>query len=199
MDRRHPMPELLSWDAWRDMGISLVLAVCLAALCHATVAEARFIPSGSMLPTLHIGDRVLIEKISYHLSPPKRGDIVVFQPPRAVEAFGYDNKIPWIKRVIGLPGETVAVEHGHVYINGQAIQEDYIQSPPRYDMPARHVPAGAIFVLGDNRNHSIDSHIWGCVSLKRVIGRASFRFWPLDHLGDLGDSAPVLAARPQRS
>lgn len=179
--------------AWRDMLLSLGLAVTLAAVCHTTVAEARYIPSGSMLPTLKIGDRVLIEKLTYHLALPHRGDIVVFTPPTAVTAYGYDTSVPWIKRVIGLPGDRVCVQEGRVWINGRAIHENYLEEPPMYTMPEREVPAGNLFVLGDNRNHSIDSHIWGTVPLDRVIGRASFRFWPLGHAGGLADPVPTLA------
>lgn len=184
---------LLQDGAWRDMLLSLGLAVALAAVCHTAVAEARYIPSGSMLPTLQVGDRVLIEKLTYHMATPRRGDIVVFTPPSAVEAYGYDTSVPWIKRVIALPGETVSVASGRVWINGRAIQEGYIDEPPYYAMAERRVPRGQLFVLGDNRNHSIDSHVWGTVPLAQVIGRASFRFWPLAHAGELGDSNASLA------
>jgi signal peptidase I len=175
------------------MLLSLGLAVALAGVCHTTVAEARYIPSGSMLPTLKIGDRVLIEKLSYPLALPHRGDIVVFTPPAAVQAFGYDTSVPWIKRVIGLPGDHVSVGGGQVWINGRAMHESYLGEPPFYAMAERTVPAGQLFVLGDNRNHSIDSHVWGTVPLERVIGRASFRFWPLGHAGNLTDTASTLA------
>lgn len=178
--------SLVPPGAWRDMGLSLVLALGLAAACHALVAEARFIPSPSMVPTLAIGDRLVIEKVSYRVGPPKRGDIVVFQPPVAVEALGYmDTSVPWIKRVIGLPGESVSVTGGHVLINGQPIADPYPSEAPNYEMAARIVPQGQLFVLGDNRNHSIDSHIWGTVGIERVIGRACFRFWPPARFGEL--------------
>jgi signal peptidase I len=179
--------------AWRDMLMSLGLAVALAAVCHTAVAEARYIPSGSMLPTLQVGDRVLIEKVSYHMATPRRGDIVVFTPPSAVESFGYDTSIPWIKRVIGLPGERVSIAGGQVWIDGRAIQEAYLEEPPFYAMPERAVPTGHLFVLGDNRNHSIDSHVWGTVPMGQVIGRASFRFWPLGQAGNLEDANTSLA------
>ena len=202
---RHPkkpmgfrwLQQFLAPDsAWRDMVLSLGLAVVLAGVCHAAVAEARYIPSGSMLPTLQVGDRVLIEKLSYHLTLPRRGDIVVFTPPTAVEAYGYDTSIPWIKRVIALPGEKVAIASGRVWINGRAMQEGYLDEPPRYAMDERIVPRGHLFVLGDNRNHSIDSHVWGTVPLAHIIGRASFRFWPLAQAGNLADPPENLALRP---
>lgn len=194
---------LLPAGALRDMGLSLALAVGLAALCHATVAEARFIPSPSMVPTLAIGDRLVIEKVSYKMSFPHRGDIVVFHPPDAVEALGYlDTSIPWIKRVIGLPGETVAVRHGRVLVDGRPIDDPFPSEAATYDMAPRRVPAGQIFVLGDNRNHSIDSHIWGTVGVDRVIGRACFRFWPPERFGELtpaGPAALALGSAPHRN
>ena len=196
MASRRPSLKIFADGMWRDMALSLALAVGLAAVCHAAVAEARFIPSGSMLPTLKVGDRVLIEKISYHARQPRRGDIVVFRPPPAVEAFGYDNHIPWIKRVIALPGERVGVREGKVWIDDAPLDERYLDEPPFYAMTERIVPAGHVFVLGDNRNHSIDSHVWGTVPMGNIIGRASFRFWPLGHFGDLvPQQASVKAAR----
>jgi signal peptidase I len=196
MGRNQAAQSIIPEGVWRDMGLSLALAVGLAAVCHATVAEARFIPSGSMLPTLQVGDRVLIEKVSYHLTNPQRGDIVVFQPPRAVEAFGYDRKVPWIKRVVGLPGEKISVQGGQVLVNQRPLDEMYLEEPALYAMPETAVPPGCVFVLGDNRNHSIDSHIWGAVPLQNIIGRASFRFWPPTSVGDLANKATQLAVSP---
>jgi signal peptidase I len=177
------------------MGLSLCLAVGLAAACHALVAEARFIPSLSMAPTLAVGDRLVIEKVSYHLAPPQRFDIVVFKPPAVVEDLGYlDTSIPWIKRVIGLPGETVAVSHGKVLVDGKVIADPFPHEAPAYEMPPRKVPPGQLFVLGDNRNHSIDSHVWGTVPESAVIGRACFRFWPPKRFGELQLPSATLAS-----
>ena len=175
--------------AWRDMALSLCLALGLAGFCHATVAEARFIPSPSMVPALAIGDRLVIEKVSYRLYAPRRGDIVVFHPPiAAIEALGYfetDTTIPWIKRVVGLPGETVSISHGQIFIDGRPIADPYPSETPRYEMEPRTVGDNQLFVLGDNRNHSLDSHIWGTVAADRVIGRACFRFWPPARFGEI--------------
>lgn len=154
--------NLVPPEAWRDMLFSLSLAVGLAAVCHATVAEARFIPSLSMAPTLAIGDRLVIEKLSFHMRAPRRGDIVVFKPPERVVKlnFDLDPAVPWIKRVVALPGERVAIERGRLFVNGRQVPEPYLEEGAQYSMREKTVPDGSVFVLGDNRNHSIDSAVW---------------------------------------
>lgn len=196
-------PRASSWwpgrwlpdGAIRDVFASLGLAVSLALVCHLAVAEARYIPSRSMVPTLAVGDRVVVEKLSYRLDGPKRGDIVVFRPPVSVAAMGYlDTSVPWIKRVVGLPGERLAVRKGWVHINGRPLVEPYLGEAPSYELAPVEVPPGHVFVLGDNRNHSIDSHVWGAVPLSRLLGRAGYRFWPPARLGDLAGVGPAMAA-----
>lgn len=167
-------------EAAQTLGLSLVLAFGI----RSCVAEARYIPSGSMLPTLQINDRLVIEKISYHFNPPERGDIVVFWPP--ANALPPDErKDAFIKRVIGLPGEEVEVTEGQVIVNGTALEEDYIQAPPDYIWGPETVPEGEYLVLGDNRNSSYDSHAWGFVPKENIIGRAVVRFWPPNRVGGL--------------
>lgn len=193
--------NLLPPEAWRDMLFSLSLAVSLAAVCHAMIAEARFIPSLSMAPTLAIGDRLVIEKLTYHVRTPRRGDIVVFKPPERVVKlnFDLDPAVPWIKRVVALPGERVAVERGRLYVNGRPLPEPYLDESAQYSMREKPVPEGSVFVLGDNRNHSIDSAVWGPLPMKNIIGRASFRFWPPTRFGDLGLPGADLALAPRAS
>ena len=157
---------------------TFAVAIGLALIIRATVAEARYIPSESMLPTLHVGDRLIIEKITYHFEKPHRDDIVVFNPPAAS---GYKGEA-FIKRVIGLPGETVAVHGGKVWIDGKPLYEPYELQPPAYTMPPEKLGPDQLFVMGDNRNNSDDSHIWGPLPIKDIIGRAIFRFWPPDRL-----------------
>ncbi|MEO0532925.1 MAG: signal peptidase I [Cyanobacteria bacterium P01_A01_bin.123] len=167
-------------EAVQTLGLSLVLAFGI----RSCVAEARYIPSGSMLPTLQINDRLVIEKISYHFNPPVRGDIVVFWPP--ANALPEDErKDAFIKRVIGLPGEEVEVTDGQVIVDGTALEEGYIQAPPDYTWGPETVPSGEYLVLGDNRNSSYDSHAWGFVPKENIIGRAVVRFWPPNRLGGL--------------
>ncbi|QKD83089.1 signal peptidase I [Thermoleptolyngbya sichuanensis A183] len=166
----------------KTIGLSIVLALGIRTF----VAEARYIPSESMLPTLEVNDRLIVEKISYHFNPPRRGDIIVFHPTEALKQQNPSLNEAFIKRVIGLPGETVQVTGGRVLINGQPIEENYIQSPPDYQWGPEVVPADSFLVLGDNRNNSYDSHFWGYVPRQNIIGRAVVRFWPVDRLGELG-------------
>lgn len=171
------------WRSWQENLTLVAIALCLAFLIRTFIAEPRFIPSDSMLPTLHTGDRLVVEKISYKFHPPKTGDIIVFQPPEELQRRGYPKDQAFIKRVIGEPGEIVSVAHGKVYLNGQALQEDYIAEPPNNPYPPQVVPEGEFFVMGDNRNDSNDSRYWGFLPRKNIIGRATFRFWPLDRFG----------------
>lgn len=159
---------------------TLALSVLLAFGIRTFVAEARYIPSGSMLPTLEINDRLLIDKVTYNFSDPDRGDIVVFYPPDLL-----GQKDAFIKRVIGLPGDVIEVKNGQVFVNGDPQQEPYIAAPPEYQYGPVKVPADSYLVLGDNRNKSFDSHNWGFVPEDNVIGRAVLRFWPLDRLGEV--------------
>lgn len=171
---------------WRNQQENLqllVIALCLALLIRTFVAEPRYIPSDSMLPTLQMGDRVVVEKISYRFQPPETGDIVVFDPPQRLQILGYAKDQAFIKRVIGQPGQTVKVAEGKVYLNDQALLEDYIAEPPDYNLGAVQVPANEFFVMGDNRNDSNDSHVWGFLPQQNIIGRARFRFWPLNRIG----------------
>ncbi len=161
-------------------------AAVLAFGIRTFVAEARYIPSSSMEPTLEINDRLIIEKISYLVRSPQRGDVVVFSPTETLKEQKF--KDAFIKRVIGLPGDTVEVKGGRVYVNGQALREKYIEEAPEYKYGPVTVPEDQYLVLGDNRNNSYDSHYWGFVPRKNLIGRAVVRFWPLNRLGGLDES-----------
>ena len=159
---------------WQENLKVLGLSALFAFGIRALVAEARYIPSGSMEPTLQINDRLIIDKISYDFSSPTRGDVVVFNPTRTLRQEKFHDA--FIKRVIGLPGT-----------------ETYIAAQPDYRFGPVVVPANSYLVLGDNRNNSYDSHYWGFVPRHDIIGRAIFRFWPLARIGDL--NRPIYLAR----
>lgn len=175
------------WHQVRENLQILVMALVLALLIRTFVAEPRFIPSDSMLPTLQVGDRLIVEKVSYHFRPPSTGDIIVFDPPQPLkfqlQLQGYGKDQVFIKRVIGEPGELLGVQNGKVTINQTPLEEDYIAEPPNYQWGPLQVPPNELFVMGDNRNNSNDSHIWGFLPQQNVIGRAVFRFWPLNRIG----------------
>ena len=177
-------------ETLKTLGLSAVFAFGI----RATVAESCYIPSASMLPTLQINDRLTLDKISYRFANPVRGDIVVFNPTaqmaKEVDAQGNQKfKDHFIKRVIGLPGDRIEVTNGKVYINGKVISEKYLGEAPNHNWsstaltPDGIVPKGHYLVLGDNRNNSYDSHYWGFVPRDNIIGKAVFRFWPLDRVG----------------
>jgi signal peptidase I len=173
--------------AWENVQIAVV-ALVLAFLIRGFVAEPRFIPSSSMVPTLRIGDRLIVEKLSYHQHEPHFRDIVVFQPPDLLLSQGYKADQAFIKRVIGLPGQTVEVKQGKVFVDGKALTEPYIAAPPTYVMKPIVVTPGHVFVMGDNRNNSNDSHVWGLLPQQNIIGRAWERFFPFDRLGNVYNS-----------
>jgi len=163
----------------------LAIALTLAIVIRFFIAEPRYIPSDSMVPTLEIGDRLVVEKVTYRLHPPRAGDIVVFDPPPLLQEFGYAPDKAFIKRIIGQPGDVIEVQKGRVYLNGQPLAETYIAESPAYEMLPVQVPESQYFVMGDNRNNSNDSHVWGFLPQQNIIGRAVFRFFPIDRFGFL--------------
>jgi signal peptidase I len=171
------------WQQTRENLQIIAIALALALFIRAFVAEPRYIPSDSMLPTLEVGDRLVVEKVSYYFRPPATGEIVVFDPPQQLQIQGYAKDQAFIKRVIGTPGQTVQVQDGKVYINGRSLKEDYIAEPPAYQMEPVQVPEDQLFVMGDNRNNSNDSHVWGFLPKQNVIGHACYRFWPFSRIG----------------
>ena len=175
-----------SWKAQvKENLITIAIALTVALLIRVFIAEPRYIPSGSMLPTLEIGDRLVIEKVSYHFHSVERGDVIVFVPPKQLLVRGYETNQAFIKRAIAKGGDTVEVKDGIVYVNDIALEEDYIAQLPNYNMPLVKVPEGKLFVMGDNRNNSNDSHIWGFLPEVNIIGQAVFRFWPFDRIGGI--------------
>lgn len=174
---------LRAWRIQKENLQLILIALCLALLIRTFIAEPRYIPSDSMLPTLEKGDRLVVEKISYRFRPPTTGDIIVFEPPQKLQVLGYAKDQAFIKRLIGEPGQLVTIANHQVYLNGEPLKENYIAEPPAYQWGAMQVPEGEFFVMGDNRNDSNDSHVWGFLPRKNIIGRARFRFWPLNRIG----------------
>lgn len=172
-------------NPWLEIVKTIGLAAVMAIGIRSFVAEARYIPSGSMEPTLQINDRLFIEKISYRFNPPQRGDIIVFSPTDTLKRENPELKDAFIKRVIGTPGDVVEVRNEKVYVNDEPIEEDYIAAPPEYNWGPETVPEDSYLVLGDNRNNSYDSHYWGFVPRENIIGRAAVRFWPPDRIGEV--------------
>lgn len=179
-------PKYAEENPWLESLKTIGLSAILALGIRTFVAEARYIPSGSMLPTLEINDRLIIDKLGYRFKDPQRGDIVVFSPTPALQKENF--KDAFIKRVIGLPGDKVQVKLGVVYVNDQPLQEQYIQEQPNYDYGPVVVPENQYLVLGDNRNNSYDSHYWGFVPRDNIIGQAVIRFYPFNRMGGI-DSA----------
>jgi signal peptidase I len=182
-DSSSPKPNL--WTQIKENFGIVFIGLILAILIRVFIAEPRFIPSESMYPTFSVGDRLVVEKVSYNFTQPHDHDIVVFSPPPQLQILGYDQDQAFIKRIIAHGGETVAVREGIVYVNEKPLTEDYILDTPNYNLDTVKVPEGYVFVMGDNRNNSNDSHIWGFLPQENIIGRAIFTFWPLEHLGKI--------------
>ncbi len=145
--------------------------------------EQFIIPSPSMMPTLQVGDRVLVTQSTNY--QPQRGDIVVFHPPEALKDAETETAEFFIKRVIGLPGDSISVRQNQVYLNEQALNEPYIAQPPLYHLNSLKVPPNAYFLLGDNRNDSLDSHVWGFLPQELIFGKAYKISWPLNRVQSL--------------
>jgi signal peptidase I len=186
-----------------ELPLLLAVAFVIAFLVKTFVAQAFFIPSESMVHTLEVGDRVLVSRMSYHLHEPNRGDIVVFTSPfetqkksdplpsrvihTVLESVGLrqPSTEDFIKRVIGLPGETVEGKDGKIFISGRQLVEPYLGEQPIGDFPAKTIPKGQLWVMGDNRNRSSDSRVFGPIKKSKIVGRAILRIWPVNRLGFL--------------
>jgi signal peptidase I len=174
--------ELFEWV--KTFGIALIAAFGIRTF----IAQAFHIPSESMLPTLEVGDRLIVFKQSYTFGEPQAGDIIVFEAPAAAVE---ECRLPpaqtsdFIKRIIGVSGDQVEVVNGQTLVNGTPRSESYIVEPPEYQLPTMTVPPESVLVLGDNRNNSCDGHVWGFVAEDLIVGKAVFRYWPLSRMGAL--------------
>ncbi len=164
---------------------TVILAVVLYFIIDSVVARVR-VENISMEPTLQPGEFVLVNKIVYRFGEVRHGDIIVFHFPQ-------NPAEDYIKRIIGVPGDTVVIKNQQVFINNQVIEENYTAAPPDYN-GRWVVPADSLFVLGDNRNQSSDSHSWGFVPMKLVVGKAEVIYWPFNEVKSLNQPFVVKAA-----
>jgi signal peptidase I len=167
-----------------DILETVVLSVLLFLAINAISARIR-VDGSSMEPSLHNGEFVIVNKLAYKLGSPQIGDVIVFRYPR-------DPEQEYIKRILGLPGDHVKIANGQVYVNGEPIKETYIAAPPSYQSEW-NVPEKTLFVLGDNRNNSSDSHNWGPVPIEYVIGKALIVYWPPKNWGVIVHPIPANA------
>jgi signal peptidase I len=191
--------------SFSELVLIVVIAGALALGIQALLVKPFQIPSQSMEPTLAVGERVLVDRVSYRFGEPERGDIVVFKPPAGADTDScgvehpLDQACPrptegesdenFIKRVVGLPGDRLRVLEGRAYINGEPLDEPYIRPDPTCgicDLPQEiTIPPGHFFMMGDNRGQSLDSRAWGPVPKEQLVGNTFFTYWPLDRLGPL--------------
>ena len=183
-------------EALEVIALALLMFVLVRGLAQNFVVDG-----GSMEPSFKSADMVIVNKLAYHsfdlswlpfvdndewypFGQPEQGDVVVFQFPLSPER-------DFIKRVVALPGQTVEVRNGQVIVDGRVVDEPYLLEAPAYSYGPETVPEGNVFVLGDARNNSYDSHSWGMLEQRFIIGRAEVRYWPLDRAGTVGHERPV--------
>jgi signal peptidase I len=173
------------WLFFLDFLETIVVSLAIFAVVYIFLFQPHQVDGHSMDPNFDDKEYILTDKISYRIHPPKRGDVVVFHSPA-------DERVDFIKRIIGVPGDTIKVMGGYVYLNGQKLEEQYINDPGKV-LAGRYmregyeieVVPGQYIVMGDNRLHSSDSREWGPVSLPAIVGRAFFRYWPISDFGSI--------------
>lgn len=181
MNRRRRRSRQRAFVEWL---IILVVAVGASFFMRSYVVQTFFIPSGSMEPTLQIGDRIIVSKLSLDIGSIHRGDILVFKSSPAISTACNDSVQFLVKRVIGLPGDHLTSRGNTIYVNGMSLDETWTHTEP-LGSPIGNVtvPAGRYFMMGDNHSNSCDSRSWGTIPRSAIVGRAFFRIWPLSHSG----------------
>ena len=169
---------------------NLLIWIAIALIIRWQVIEPRWIPSGSMLPTLQIEDKILVEKITPKITSKSnlsnfKNKIIVFNVPEQLINAGYEADTALIKRVIGVPGDKVEIKEGNLYLNDIAQNNFIADKNINYSVGPLIVPEKSLWVMGDNRNNSMDSHIWGFLPFEKIIGKAIFRYWPLNKIGPI--------------
>lgn len=168
------MKSVLEWV------VVIAVAFALSLVIRNYLFDTRIVPTGSMIPTIQLQDRLIVDRLFYKFDTIKRGDIIVFSAPEP-SMEGKD----LVKRVIGLPGEKIQIKNGKVYINDRALYEPYLEDPPDYEYGPEIVPPKSYFMMGDNRRISNDSHYWGFLSEDKILGRVWIRYWPLKSFGNV--------------
>ena len=181
-NREHFIREMGGSVGW---AITVAFAGAFVIALRAFVADVFVIGSPAMDPTLSAGDRIVVDKLSYQWRSPERGEILVFNPPKILQDMRPQADQPFILRIVGVPGDRLKIQGGQLYVNGQPLPESYLQEPTTYEMAQVTVPENTYFVLGDNRNDSFDSSIWGIVPASKIIGRATSVVYPLGKFGEL--------------
>ncbi len=192
-----PIPEeepsgwSTAWAITREVGETIILTLIIFFLIQTVVRNFRVVGT-SMLNNLHDGQYLIIDKLTYSslftevigVGGPQRGDVVVFEPPNRPDD-------DYVKRIIGLPGETVEVVNGQVIVNGEPLPEPFQPTRGTYSSPPQVVPEDQVYVLGDNRNNSNDSHTWGPLPIENIVGRAWVSYWPPEQWGTIPRDAPT--------
>lgn len=186
-----PIKRWVRSDEGREDIKTYFISLFIALLLRFTIIEPRFIPSLSMYPTFEVGDQLAVEKVTKRIKPFYRNEVVVFNPPRTFQEImesQYGNpgraKEALIKRIVAVEGDRVEVKRGRLFVNGEMQDEPFVAEDAEYQFGPVEVPPGNVLVLGDNRNHSLDGHIWGFLPAKNVIGRAVFVYWPPWRIGN---------------
>ena len=161
--------------AVREIVTTIIVAVVIFFVLQTTVQSFVVIGS-SMKPNFEPGQRLLVSKVAYRFGEPQKGDVIVFHPPK-------NQRPDYIKRIVALPGDTVEIKEGVVYVDNRALDEPYIREPSNDTLKPKEVPENEYFVLGDNRNNSNDSYDWGTVPRQNIIGKAWISVWPTEHWG----------------
>jgi signal peptidase I len=163
----------------RQVLLVVILGVGIFFLMQTTL-QSSVVVGRSMEPSFQEGQRLIVSKVAYKFGEPEIGDVIIFHPPTS-------DQLDYIKRVIALPGDTVEIKTGTVYVNGSPLDEPYINDPPRYAYPQQQIPTDYYFVLGDNRNNSNDSHTGWLLPRENIIGEAWLSIWPPSEWGVVPD------------
>jgi len=174
------------FKALSEWVIIIAIAFVLSIVIRNYLIDTRIVPTGSMLPTIQLQDRLIVDRIFYKYDTIERGDVIVFTAPMDA-----DEDKDLVKRTIGLPGEKLEVKEGAVYINDKVLNEPYVVEPADYNYGPVTIPEDSYFMLGDNRRYSKDSHVWGYVPADNILGRVWIRYWPMEGFGYLTKAPDV--------